>query len=174
MKKMWQIAVVAASLALSAGSSAWAQSNGEVLSVGEALVNAPYVDATGERGVLSGKLAVQHVLAVQAGLVVDAVVGGVLMNGAGEVIGQVSELVRLPVSTPVSECDRIRLDVGPVQIQVAGLPVTLAPTGWMLKARGADPSGYDVRLCQTAAAIGNRAPAGDVALALEGLLRPPE
>lgn len=171
MKIVWQLMATGLCLAVLVGAPR-AQSNGEVLTAGVALVTESFVDAAGGRGALTGKLSLERVRGLQSGIVADALLVGIATNSTGEVIGQVREQFVLPVTTRDVSCGSLRLDVGPAEIVVVGRPIALTTVSWTIRARGAREPEFDQRLCRAADAIASQASPVDVGAALEALVHP--
>lgn len=170
MKIVWQMMAAGLGLAVLVGTPVLAQSNGEVLTAGVALVTESFVDAAGGRGALTGKLSLERVRAVQTGIVADALLVGIATDSAGEVVSPIREQFVVPMSTRDVTCSSLRLDAGPAEVVVGGRPVALTKVSWTIRARGAAEPVFDQRLCQAAAAITSQASAVDVAAALEAVL----
>lgn len=172
MKIVWQMMTTAWFLVALAWVPAHAQSNGEVFTAGVALVTESFVDATGGRGALSGKLSVELVRGEQSGVVADALLVGILADSTGDILASVRERLVLPVTTRDVSCGSLRLDVGPADVVAGGRPLSLSKVSWTIRSRGMSAPGFDQRLCRAAAAIASQASPIDIAAALDAVLHP--
>jgi hypothetical protein len=122
--KRRSLALLAAAVSIAGGGAAalLAQENDEPAAI-TARLHGTFVDKAGGLGVLSGDMSIVRFEVRNGTVTAIGRIDGALADSTGDVLGQVSQELALPVETAAATCNQLRIDLGATDADILDTPV---------------------------------------------------